>query len=323
MTRTVADCLKSAQLAVKQAPEHIENWLSLGQFQQLMEQTGPATRSFEQAWAAAADQQRWALYLTAAEQLLELYQRQGRRQEFVMACLRLLKQPWLDSYGFCAETVLLKLGQFYLTRGPHGVALHYLKQALAQAEQQLDKVNCGEAHFLLGQVLRKLEQFDQAEEHFRLALKIASELKQAARMANLYSVLARFYQQREQWQDAETMQAKSIEIGKLLKQQAGVASGLSNLGIVQMKQEHLLQARQSFTEALELYRSLENTAGEADQLTNLGILATLESQLEDAERYLQQAWQHYQTLALPPRIEQVTQLLVNLAQLQKPHATLQ
>jgi|GEM_PF-3088189 len=323
MTRTVADCLKSALLSVKQAPEHVENWLSLAQLQQCMSQPELSSRSFEQALAAAADQQRWALYLTAAESLLELYQHRGRSQEFVLLCLRLLQQSELSQYGFCPETVLLKLGQFYLASGSYSVALHYLKRALILAEQQLDQNSCGEAHFLLGQVLRKLERQDRAESHFRQALQIASELKQAARMANLYSVLARFYQQREQWQDAQTMQAKSVEIGKLIKQQAGVASGLSNLGIVQMKQDHLKDARQSFKESLELYRSLGNPDGEADQLTNLGILATLDNQLDEAEQQLQQAWQHYQARGLQPRIEQVTQLLVNLAQLQKPHATLQ
>lgn len=323
MTRTVADCLKSAHFAVKQAPEHVENWLSLAQLQQCMKQSGPASCSFEQALAAAADQQRWALYMTAAEHLLELYQRRGRSQEFVLLCQRLLRQPELSLYGLCAESILLKLGQFYLARGPHSLALHYLNQGLTLAQQQLDQISCGEAHFLLGQVLRKLEQPDQAEDHFRQALQIATELKQAARMANLYSVLARFYQQREQWEDAETMQGKSIEIGKLIKQQAGVASGLSNLGIMQMKQDRLTEAQQSFNEALALYRSLENANGEADQLTNLGILATMGNRLEEAEQNLQQAWQHYQALDLTPRVEQVTQLLINLAQLQKPHVTLQ
>lgn len=323
MTRTVVDCLKTARLAAKQAPDHVENWLALGQLYQLDEQLDEARRSFEQGWAAAADQQRWSLYVTLAERLMDLYQQQGRNREFVMVGQRILRQSWLEPYGLQPEAVLLRLAQYFLAVKNMSAALHYAGQALVLAENLRDHQTGGDANFVMGQVFRHQSQLDRAESHFHKALEIAGKQQNAARMANLYSVLASIHQQREEWAEAEEMQNKGIRIGKLLKQQAGLASDYANLAISQLKQQRLKEARENLTEALTLYRSLDNPRGEADQLANLGIVATLEEKLDEADVSLQQAWQLYHQIDYRRGIEQVTRLLVDLAQLQRPSATLQ
>lgn len=323
MTRTVVDCLNTARAAVELAPEHVENWLSLGRFCLLNNQPDEARRSFEQGWAAAADQQRWALYISLGEELVELYQKQGRAREFVMAAQRILHRPGLDDYGLSSEPLMLKLTQYFLATGSLQVASQYGNMALKSSRAMLDRASEGEAHFLLAQVSRRDKQLEQAEQHFRQALEIASELHQAARIANLYGALASLYQHQARWDEAEHMRRQAVKIGKLLKQKAGLASDLSHLGVVQLKQEKLTDARTSLEESLQLYRQLENLRGEADQLANLGIIATLEKDLPEAEQHLQRSWQLYEQLEYAPGSRHVTDLMVNLAQLQRPLMTLQ
>ncbi|MCV6589835.1 MAG: tetratricopeptide repeat protein [Marinobacterium sp.] len=323
MSRTLKASLLHARLMVRQAPDHVENWLALGRLLQLEQHNKEAVSVLEQAWARAADQQRWALYLSIAEALINLYQQLGRAEEFVLAITRVLAQPAMEAQGLDTGALRLRLGQFYLSRRDYPLALYHLRQALQYARQQHDPLALGEAYFLLGQLFRWQQQLERAEEHFRSALELATEQQQAARMANLYGALAGLLQKQERWKEAEAMQHNAVKIGRLLKQQAGLAQSLGSLGALQLQQEAYGKARKHLEESLTLYCKLENRRGEADQRTNLGIIASHGNELDEAETHLQQAWRLYQQLGFDVGVERTTSLLLQLAQLQRPDAVLQ
>ena len=90
----------------------------------------------------------------------------------------------------------------------------------------------------------------------------------------------------------------------------------------QQSQDRWQEAGESFERSLAIYQAMDNCRGEADQHTNLGILRALEGALSDAEQNLQRAFTLYGSLELPDQLARVTELLINLAQLQQPHATL-
>ena len=323
MSRSLQQLLLQARSAVEMAPDHIENWLMLAKFQQLQKLYAEAICSLEQGWARAAEQQRLALYLVIGERLLELYKLQGRGEEMALVARRLLANSELMALGMDRGTIHLKLAEYYRAASQSESALVHGGLALQLSAEQGDRYQEGEACFVLGRLYNRSQQIDQAEDYFTRALRIASELHQAVRMANLYSALANIAQQRERWDDAESMRRNAIRIGELLEHKAGLASDNANLGVTLMKQDKLKEAQGAFEKSLSLYKTLDNRKAEANQRMNLGIVLTHRNVLDEAEEQLQKGWGLYHLLDDAAGQQRATDLLVNLALLQKPFATLQ
>jgi DNA-binding SARP family transcriptional activator len=178
----------------------------------------------------------------------------------------------------------------YLEIGGHDAeAASIHSRALRAAEFDGDGGAQGTAHINLGAACYRQLGFQQAQDHYELALGLcreaADKIGEARALAGLGAVALR----RDQQELAESYLHQAIRLHRESGDQAGEANIRGNLGVAAMRRDAHDEAAVHFRRALKLYRQTGNHSGKARCLGALGLIDVEQNRPDLARRRLRES----------------------------------
>jgi tetratricopeptide (TPR) repeat protein len=240
-----------------------------------------------------------------------------------------------------AEAVITR-GLNYLHLGKNEEALESLEEGLSSAEASSDYRLCGEANIGLGFVHDKMGKLDEAENSYRAALDLFSEIEYpegSCRVLNylgiarkrrgdldgaedfyqravsicrergykwsamnLYGNLGNLYSARSRYKKAREYYENSREMSREISDRRIESINLLNIGHVLNQMGELESAENMFFEALDRQRELGDKSSEAVTLNNLGLLYYRKGELGDSQKYYREGLELSREIR-QPRVE--------------------
>jgi Nif-specific regulatory protein len=256
----------------------------------------------------------------------------------------LSKGPGFDPAALAEASIASGLN--YLHLGKNDEALKSLEVGLSSAEAASDQRLRGEANVGLGFVQDKMGRLDEAEDSYRAALDLFSEIEYpegSCRVLNylgiarkrrgdldgaedfyqravsicsergykwsamsLYGNLGNLYSARSDYQKAREYYGNSLEISREISDRRIESVNLLNIGHVLNQMGELESAENIFFEAIDRQRKLGDKSSEAVSLNNLGLLYYRKGEFGNSLKYYREG------LELSREIEQPRVELANM-----------
>lgn len=171
--------------------------------------------------------------------------------------------------------ILTNLAQVYATLGEQKQAIEKYEQALKALDANSDEdfevrqIRKAAIYNGLGTSNEYLENFDEAEKFYKLALKIEKDSGQKASEGITLNSLARIAIQRKDFATAENLFNQSLKLSTEAGNKSGIASAFNNLGLLYLKQNKFEAAKELFLNASAVLRQINNRTAHATILSNL------------------------------------------------------
>ena len=148
----------------------------------------------------------------------------------------------------------------------------------------------------LGTIDQARNQYDQAEEWYRKALKINEPLGNEAESADSYQQLGSIAQSQRRYEEAEEWHRKTLEIRERLGDEAESAGECHQLGLVAEAAFEFEAALEWHHRARNAYENVGDKASAGAVYHRLGLIAQLQFDYEDATGWYQKALMGYEEL---------------------------
>jgi DNA-binding SARP family transcriptional activator/Tfp pilus assembly protein PilF len=178
----------------------------------------------------------------------------------------------------------------YLEIGGHdaeAAAIH--AHALRAAELEGDRGAQGTVHVNLGATCYRQLGFQQAQDHYVLALELCREAADKVGEARALSGLGAVALGRDQQELAESYLHQAIGLHRESGDLAGEANVRGNLGVAAMRRDAHDEAAVHLRRALKLYRQTGHQAGKARCLGALGVIDVEQNRPDLARRRLRES----------------------------------
>lgn len=132
----------------------------------------------------------------------------GKAEEYLLDSLR-IRENMQHLEGI--TTTMLELGTLYIDSGEHERSLEILGRALATAERTKNKPKTAQAHHLLGDVCKKLQEPWKALEHYEKYHALRSEVSGEAATNSINQLKTAFATEKAE-KEAEIHRLKNVEL---------------------------------------------------------------------------------------------------------------
>jgi predicted ATPase/class 3 adenylate cyclase len=175
-------------------------------------------------------------------------------------------------------TYLLKAGEAAQRNYANTAAIDYYQRCLSL----LSEVEQVRVLLKLGKVLELVGRWDQAQERYRQALQLATQIDDREARAWCLTAQGDFFRKRGLYAESETFLTQALYTFEDLGNQAGIGQALHHAGTLAAQQGETDPARQLYERSLAIRREINDKPQIASLLSNLGILARFRGELEDA-----------------------------------------
>jgi tetratricopeptide (TPR) repeat protein len=195
-----------------------------------------------------------------------------------------------------------------------------LLQQLSSLREIQKQIALARIYHQLGRVAQHLQEWEQAQCYYQLALDLKIGLGDRYSQAGTYHQLGILAQQLQAWEQAQRNHQQALEIHIEYSDRYEQARSYHELGIVAQQLQQWEQGRRNHQQALEIWIEYGDRYEQARPYHELGIVAQQLQEFEKAQRYYQQALEIY--IEYSNRYEQALPYyqLGILAALQKDYA---
>ncbi len=228
----------------------------------------------------------------ARNQLGHLYRRVGELEQSAAQYRFIIDNPNASGdseYRYWEGVALSNLGNISKTRGDFDDAQNYYRRALEIQTELGNREEMAIAVGNLGNVALDRGNIDEAESNFLKALAIQEELGEEARAARQLRNLGNAAATRGDGDTADEYFQRALAIFERLGDDAGAADQLTGLGINAFQRSEYTEARDYTERALALHRRLGYKQAIAADLGNLGNIAMLQDDDTAAEAYFSES----------------------------------
>ncbi len=169
-------------------------------------------------------------------------------------------------------------------------SIYFYNQALNYYQQINDQYNVANSYNSLGLLYKDIGQYQQALEHFLLALQIIKDKEQ---LGVLYNNIGVVYRRSGSYEKAIEYFINSLNIREEIKDKNGVAITSGNLGNIYLNQKQYEKAIEYYKRAKTLFEESNNKLYEAHALQNIGIINTHIKKFDAAVESFDKALQIY------------------------------
>jgi CHAT domain-containing protein/Tfp pilus assembly protein PilF len=160
-------------------------------------------------------------------------------------------------------------------------AIRYQNKVLALSEE--DPEVLAEAHYFLGILYSRTENFDLAVEHLKIALKIYEENEILDRLAESYSTLGIVEENALDYDHALAAFNASLAINEEIGEDLNRGRELRRIGrIYYLRLNQFQKAREVFVQAYELFKEIGQVDQQVESLLELGLVAEKEGNFSQA-----------------------------------------
>lgn len=190
---------------------------------------------------------------------------------------------------------LNNLGTNFRRIGAHGEASDYHYQALHYAEAHSD-VNTpkGQKNRIvslngIGNISLMLGYYNDAEKHFREALKVETELKSPIGRAINYANLGAVFEERQEYDSAFIYYQKSMEQNKIAKSNMGIGLCLIHMGELYEKEQKYDLAKIEYQKAYDLMAQISDRWHWLEACLSIARIHLITGNRVEFDRYIQLA----------------------------------
>ncbi|MBT3511209.1 MAG: tetratricopeptide repeat protein [Nitrospina sp.] len=160
-------------------------------------------------------------------------------------------------------------------------AIRYQKKILPYSEE--DPEELAEAHYFLGILNSRTENFPSAVEHLQKALRIYEEYEILDRLAESYSTLGIVEENALDYDNALKAFNASLAINEEIGEDLNRGRELRRIGrIYYLRLNRFPEARKFFNQAYELFKDLQQVDQQVESLLELGLVAEKEGDFKQA-----------------------------------------
>jgi tetratricopeptide (TPR) repeat protein len=168
---------------------------------------------------------------------------------------------------------LTRLGNLYRKLGDYNAAEALHLKCLDIETELGDRAGIASSWGVLGNIARDRGDYDKAETRYLKCLGIETELGDRAGIASSWGILGDIARNRGDYDKAETLYLQSLELRTELGDRAGVAISLGSLGDIARKQGDYEKAESLYLQSLDIKTKLGDRAGVATSWGLLGDIA--------------------------------------------------
>jgi len=223
--------------------------------------------------------------------MAEAQQAKGDYDDAFVWLKRGLELPGITSSIEGARLYLMGAGIFH-RQGKNDRAVEWCRAGLEIAERvegPTGREVLARGNYLLGTILRRYGDLQQAIECCRKSLALYNQLDNLLGQAQAHNNLGTAYDEQDMWDSAARHYAAARRIVEQIGYAEGQARVASNLGEVYLAQGRFAEAQAQYKGALEIVNRIGMTYGVAVLHNNLGAAYVRGKQWHDAERHLEQA----------------------------------
>ncbi len=208
---------------------------------------------------------------------------------------------------FLTGRILDTLGMVYASKGDFHLARAFYEQSLRAKEQRQDEAGLALTHGQLGRLFLSWDQLDEAEEHFRIDLRLAEKISDLRSEAQMYNHLGQVALARAE-RDAAANRKSSVR--RHASESAGwldssirvahecespVTEGFArkDLALVFLLEDNLEDAEEQANQAETLFRKADFAEGLALVNALWGVLRRRQGRFDEAQRRLRSALTHF------------------------------
>lgn len=191
------------------------------------------------------------------------YEQQGNYPEAIKTNFEVLKLSQ-EQGNIDLETVTMaNIGESYMALGNDSIALLYLNSAIDKREKYssqliVDKILISNSYISVGSIYQKRNDFLEALNYFKLALKTGKEINDIGTIRNAYSHLGELYAIRENNTEALKMYLMAVEASISLKDNQVTAELLFAVGGCYTRLHQYAEAKKYFEDARVLLQKTQN-----------------------------------------------------------------
>ncbi len=153
------------------------------------------------------------------------------------------------------------------------------QQALEFYEKLLEKLSANKeisnqikTHLKRGKILEMIGHWDQCQEAYQLALKLAKKSRDALLLAQVHNNLGRLLTLRGNYTQARNYLEMAVQLFESVDDQRGIANVYGNLGNLFFREGKYEEAKSFFTESISLEQGVKNSPTvNAQIVANLGL----------------------------------------------------
>ncbi|MER0205011.1 MAG: CHAT domain-containing protein [Nitrosomonas sp.] len=153
--------------------------------------------------------------------------------------------------------------------GNYQEAVHLAEQTLNIAKALADKRIEGNAHAIIGQTYRRLDDYPKAKHYSESAMKIAQQIGDPVLESDSSRNLGAIYQAQGQLDSAAKMYQHALTLAQQANDKWLQAKALNNLGELSQRNERLVDAITLYQQSLQLRESIDDLAGQGSVSGNI------------------------------------------------------
>jgi signal transduction histidine kinase len=165
-------------------------------------------------------------------------------------------------------------------------ALKFATLAYGYASDLGDSLEITRSGRIRGQLLRRVDQPDEAINQFLIVLPIAERNQQVAELKRILNALAISYNYKAMYDKALEYHFKSLEIREKEGNKKEIANALNNIGLVYYKIADFEQALSFYNRALEQRQQIDDKQGLDELLINLALCYTYLGDYKKSDEYV-------------------------------------
>jgi signal transduction histidine kinase len=178
-------------------------------------------------------------------------------------------------------SALINLFDLAKTQGKYAEALNYCLKALKIFEKEKHYIGIVTCHKNLGIICSYERQYNEAIEHFKIALELSQKYVENE-VGNCLNNLGVIYQNRQHYTEALEYHKKSLEFQKKYKNEYGIAKSLTNIGIIYREKGECDKALKNLYDAVNYFEKVNFIPGSIMALNNIGFCLSQQGRKTEA-----------------------------------------
>ena len=259
----------------------------------------------------------------SAKALLRLAENQkesniGQSKEYLKEAENVIRKLEDADLYFRLSLIRVKI---MMEEGFHERSLTMLDSAFLNCERDsVHPLFYADAIKVKGQLLFRLQKFDEAKQAYQEAYKYYEDLNDTLGLGFSARGLGSIARRTGDLGLALQHTLTALDYLKAIDHQKGVANVMNSLGLIYFEIGEIDKARQTHEEVRDLHRKLGNRSGEANALSNIGaILAAKDHQYEKSIEYFKLASEIYNDLGSTSRMATINyEIGVSYKNLKRP-----
>jgi len=173
------------------------------------------------------------------------------------------------------------------------LSLEYFLILLDLIGELEDALLYGMSHHFIGNNYRELNHYQEAKEHYDIALKYYQKENDQEEIANIYDELGYLHKLLNDFEQSKRYYHQSIQLNQKLGFHDDLAQNYTHLGVLHSELGEYEEAVEYFMQSKTIHTKYSNPVGIADNINNIGLAYYFNGYIVESLKYFNEALEYY------------------------------